>query len=1050
MIEAFLMLFLTLIPIFRYYKPSNNRSRFMENKTKKKIHFKDAIYHQLLQSMMDGFIFTDMEGIILESNKAFQQILGYTDKELRNLTYKDITPEKWHPAEIKIIEEQILSRGYSDVYEKEYRKKDGTIIPVELRTFLFKNDKGETEGIWAIVRDISERDNLIKARKTSEINFINIAEQASDGIFIVVDGIIKYCNPALAKMGGYTIDELIGTSFLDYIHPDFIPVIAERYKRRLAGEDIETLFETQLLYKNGTYGDAEINISFIGYNGGKAIMVMVRDITERKHTEEIINQQHATLQGILESSSSPIFSVDVNYRYTSFNKSHAEIMKQIYDVQIELGKSILEYQSVEKDRLIAKANIDRALNGESHIQEAYSGDAKHARLYFEVSHNPIIYLEHNIVGTAVIARDLTSRKLAEEALKDNEERLNNLIANLPGLVYRCKNDRNWTMEYLSDSCKALLGYEVEDFIEDKRLSYNDIIHPDDRERIWNEVQEAIGRKDKYELNYRVRTKDGVEKSVWEKGTGIYSPDGELIALEGFIQDITDIRQAEKALLESEKKYKDIVKWAPIGIYQSTPDGDFITVNASLVSMLGYQSVDDLIKNNIKDCYYNYDEREKLITQYDNPALGSVTNLEVYWKKKDGKPISILLSAHAIRDDEGNTKYYEGFVLDITERKSLEVQLLRTQRLDSLGTLASGIAHDLNNVLSPILLSIDMLKMYSPEEKMQKLLSTLEINAIRGRDIIKQVLTFARGFKSEFGILQPKHIMKDILNIAQETFPKNIQIISDIFPDLWTVKGDATQLHQVLMNLFLNARDAMPVGGTLELKALNFISDRQFAKMQLQAHEGAYIIISIRDTGEGIPYSVIEKIFDPFFTTKEIGKGTGLGLSTSHTIVRGHGGFIEVKSEVGKGTIFDVYLPAVEETSQNNKPMEKIKLVPGKGEGILIVDDEVSVLDIIKQTLELYGYNTFIAKDGIEGLAIYAQNRDKIDLVMIDLMMPVMDGIQMYNALRKFNAKIPVITMSGEKLDISSLASSLSGVGAHLQKPYTAEILLKTLREVLEK
>lgn len=640
---------------------------------------------------------------------------------------------------------------------------------------------------------------------------------------------------------------------------------------------------------------------------------------------------------------------------------------------------------------------------------------------------------------------MTKRKTAKNTYHETEELFRTIFETEPECVKVISRDG----ELLEMNPAGIKMLEANTFGEVQKHTLIVFIMPEYREA-FRDLHKRVMNGETGVLEFEVVGLKGTRRWLETHAAPMHDAAGEVVKLLGVTRDITEHKKAVISLLDSEKKFKEIVEWSPIGIYQSTPSGEFITANQSLASMLGYQSVDELTKVNIKDCYYNHVDREKLIRGYDQETMGYVTNLELYWKKIDGKPISILLSAHAIRDAEGKTKYYEGFVLDITERKSLEVQLLRTQRLDSLGTLASGIAHDLNNVLSPILLSIDMLKRFATDEKSQKILSTLSGNVIRGRDIIKQVLTFARGINTEHDVLQSKHIVKEILNIIHETFPKNINVTSDIASDLWVVKGDATQLHQVLMNLSLNARDAITENGTITITASNFIADKQFAKMQIQAHEGKYVKISVRDTGHGIPPDIIENIFDPFFTTKEIGKGTGLGLSTSHTIVKEHGGFIDVSSEIGKGSIFDIYIPAVEDIGDKSVSNQIVDLIVGKGEGVLVVDDEDSIVDIIKQTLELYGYHTFTAKDGIEGIATYAQNKDKIDIVIIDLMMPMMDGIQMYKALRQFNSKIPVITMSGEKMDISSLTSSLSGVSTHLQKPYTAEILLKTLRKVLEK
>jgi signal transduction histidine kinase len=303
--------------------------------------------------------------------------------------------------------------------------------------------------------------------------------------------------------------------------------------------------------------------------------------------------------------------------------------------------------------------------------------------------------------------------------------------------------------------------------------------------------------------------------------------------------------------------------------------------------------------------------------------------------------------------------------DITEKKQLEAQLLRSQRLESLGTLAGGIAHDLNNVLAPILMSAQLLQMKISDSRSQQLLKIMESNVKRGAALIKQVLSFGRGIEGDRMILQVGHLISEIEQIIQETFPKSIEFYPDIVSDLWSVSGDATQLHQVLMNLIINARDAMPDGGTLTISAENLFIDQNYARMNFEATVGSYIVITVADTGTGIPPKILERIFEPFFTTKELGKGRGLGLSTVIGIIKSHGGFVKVDSAVGKGSQFQVYLPAVESTQ--TQQAENLELPTGHGELILVVDDEAPIREITRTVLETHNYKVVTASDGIEAM-----------------------------------------------------------------------------------
>ncbi len=416
--------------------------------------------------------------------------------------------------------------------------------------------------------------------------------------------------------------------------------------------------------------------------------------------------------------------------------------------------------------------------------------------------------------------------------------------------------------------------------------------------------------------------------------------------------------------------------------------------------------------------------------------------------KTGKEILVASRWSLVRDAQGTPKSILIVDTDITEKKLLESQLFRAQRLESIGTLASGIAHDLNNILTPILAGAQLLPMKFPDadERTKRLLEILEINAKRGADLVKQVLSFARGVEGKRITLQIKHLIVEIAKILQETFPKSIEIYTDISNDLWLVSGDSTQLHQVLMNLCVNARDALPNRGTLSISADNFVVDENYARMNLEAKAGLYVVITVTDTGMGIPQATLDRIFEPFFTTKAVGQGTGLGLSTVIGIVKSHGGFINVYSEVGHGTSFKVYLPAVGGTE--TLAIEDVAIPTGNGELILIVDDEPTIQDVTRTSLESHQYQTLIASDGIEAIALYAKYADKISAVLMDMMLPSLDGVTAIRTLQKINPQVKIIATSGlmSKTRLEEVIDT--GTQTFLPKPYTVNELLLSLQKIL--
>lgn len=426
--------------------------------------------------------------------------------------------------------------------------------------------------------------------------------------------------------------------------------------------------------------------------------------------------------------------------------------------------------------------------------------------------------------------------------------------------------------------------------------------------------------------------------------------------------------------------------------------------------------------------------------------------EVQQETRDGRRLTVESRLSLVRDDLGNPKSILAINNDVTERRKIEAQYLRAQRMDSVGTLAGGIAHDLNNVLSPIMMSIDLLKSRETDPRSLEILTAIESSAKRGSDIVRQVLTFARGVEGQKLPVQVDNLIKEIEKIARDTFPKNITVDSDLSSGLGLVRGDPTQLHQVLLNLCVNARDALPSGGEIWLSARNLDVDAQYSGMAPGVAPGPYVKISVEDNGNGMSPEVKARLFEPFFTTKELGAGTGLGLSTSLSIVKSHGGFIRLYTEEGKGTRFDVYFPGEKKNGENGGKGGKapvVELPRGNGETILLVDDEATIREITQATLMAFGYRVLTAAEGAEAVNLYASHRDEIDLVLTDVMMPLMDGLATIRVLLRMNPELRIVAASGLCGKNTVTEAMSAGVRQFIPKPYTAGTLLVALREVLE-
>ena len=455
-------------------------------------------------------------------------------------------------------------------------------------------------------------------------------------------------------------------------------------------------------------------------------------------------------------------------------------------------------------------------------------------------------------------------------------------------------------------------------------------------------------------------------------------------------------------------------------------------------VLGRQAAELLPKDEVK----HRDAMKSLI------AKGSWTG-EVVTANREGVELIIESRWTLLRDEQGNPKSILIIDTDITEKKHLEATFLRSQRLDSIGALAGGIAHDLNNALAPVIMGAEILAHCEDAQERARFLDIISTSAKRATELVKQILSFARGTANRGGPVKLKRLLDELGKMIQDTFPKSISFSMTGFPrDLWTIQGETTELHQVLLNLCVNARDAMPQGGRLTLSVENTSVNAPAAAMA-NRKEGPYVLIKVADTGSGIPPEVLPRIFEPFFTTKGGDKGTGLGLSTVSAIVKHHGGFIDVRTELGKGTEFRVYLPSLGRTEAPRMERKETILPTGHGELILVIDDEEAVRELTKSTLESYGYRVVTAQNGLQGIARFRESPDEIKLLVTDTDMPHMDGMGAVRAIKILKPDLPVIITSGAKAGAEQQSEMDSGGLKNLGKPYTLDQLLVAVSAALK-
>ncbi|HEX9613895.1 MAG TPA: response regulator [Bacteroidota bacterium] len=628
--------------------------------------------------------------------------------------------------------------------------------------------------------------------------------------------------------------------------------------------------------------------------------------------------------------------------------------------------------------------------------------------------------------------DALQRRNAE--LETAERRFRILTKTISaGLLIYTKNE----ILYATPAAEDLTGYSYEELCALKPL---DLIFEEDRPSASRRLFMGDGFvESSSRLQVRMLTKTFAVRWV-DFSASIVEYEGSN-AVVGTLLDITNQKQAEHEL----KQQASLLDVDPAAIYVLDRNGLVVFWNKSAERIYGWKKEEILGKPFVDRL--KGEAQAQIRDGWKSVFADKKWTATRSHKKADGAAVILESDWTLIPDSKGNPDAVYIVDSDITERKKLEEQFLRSQRMENLGMVAGGIAHDLNNILAPILLSIQIARKPADKESMSRLLDVIESSAKRGSDIVKQILGFAGGRGSARTRLRVESLLREMSQFLKETFPKSVQIDQDFSKDLWHVEANPTQLNQVLMNLSINARDAMPNGGTLTLRAENFVADSHYA-LSAGHTPGPYVVLSVQDTGIGIASDIKDRIFEPFFSTKSNEGGTGLGLSTVGGIVRNHGGFIRVQSEPGKGATFKIHLPAVrtekiQKTEKAGKP-----LAFGKGETILVVEDEVALREITKETLESYGYKVLTAGDGTEALAAFAANKGRIALVLCDLSMPFMDGPATIKALTKSDPSMKVVVVSGFAEGEQFVRKMALQVGAFIPKPYVAETLLNTIKTVL--
>jgi PAS domain S-box-containing protein len=766
---------------------------------------------------------------------------------------------------------------------------------------------------------------------------------------------------------------------------------------------------------------------------------IVRDISERKHTEEALRESQQIMRLVLDTIPVGVFWKDKDSKYLGCNRQFA-IYSGLGSSEEIIGKDDWDMPWAEDSELYIKNDCKVIESGTpiynfEHLERKSDGNTA----WLSTSKVPLYDAEGRINGLLGTYDDITVRKLAEEAIRKSEERYRTIFESTATANIITAEDT--TILLANTNFANLVGYSKQEL--EGKISWTVFVENEDLERLKNyHMMRRINpgsAPSSYE--FRFINRKGEVRDLFMNVALIPETKDSVASM----IDITEWKRSKQARSESEERFRELAELLPEIVYEADRNGVFTFVNKTGFEKFGYVQEDLSSKMSVFDVIIPGDH-QRLTTTYQKLIKGERIGLGEYTaRKRDGSTFPALVYATAIFR-EGKPVGHRGFVIDISEKKNLENQLTRAQKMEAIGTLAGGIAHDFNNLLMGILGNISLILLqFDQTHPIYDRLKSMEGYVQRGSDLTKQLLGFARGGKYEVKPINLGEFIRESSDLFGRT-KKEIRIHHKAQKGLWTVEVDRGQIEQVLLNLYMNAWQAMPNGGDLYLSAENVELDNVDVS-PYEINPGRFIKVTITDTGTGMDEATKARIFEPFFTTKERGRGTGLGLASAYGIVKNHGGFIHVESEKDIGSSFMIYLPVSDkDVDYDKKPVDE--LLKGR-EKVLLIDDEEMILDVSAKMLEELGYQVISAAGGRMGLHAYEQNKDSVDLIILDMIMPEIGGRELFDTMIQINPSVKVLLSSGYSLDSQAKEIMQRGCKGFIQKPFTMTDLSKKIREILD-
>ncbi|MDZ7373483.1 MAG: PAS domain S-box protein [candidate division KSB1 bacterium] len=881
-------------------------------------------------------------------------------------------------------------------------------------------------------------------RYASPEGYRMMVEHAGQAIVVAQDGWLKFVNPKATEITGYSREELLSIPFLEFVHPEDRQRVADGYRRRILGQDPPSSYCFRIFARDGKIKWLELTGVRIDWEGKPATLNFLSDVTQRIEAEQRLRESEQRFRTLVEQSLVGVCIIGgdsisyANERFAEiFGFSREELQTERYG---HVG--VLVHP---EDREQVRAAIRELLVGQriSSLLE-FRGLRKDGEVVYLRAYGARAALSESPVVIATLV-DVTGEQRALEALRSSEERFQMMMATTRDALYRLRfADRQY--DYLSPGIEELTGYTPEEIAA---IGFRSLVQrmevvgsaPSSLSEIAHQMYS--GQLKEWRALYQIRDKWGRLKWFRDHAFPWRDETGQIIGSVGILEDVTELREAEEALRESERRFRELFDEAPVGYHEIDREGRVVRVNRTELQLLGYR-----LEEMLGRPYWEFSADPEHCREYLLSALGGKQRrskpVELILRKKDGSTLPALVELRVLRDGQEEILGLRCTVQDLSAIKKLQEQLMLAQRLETVGVLAGGVAHDFNNLLTVILGSTQLiLAELPPESPIRRDLLEIQKAAERGASLTRQLLAFARKQIMRPRVMNLNDIVLGLEPMLRRLIGEDIQLELRLDPQLGPVRVDPTQIEQVIMNLAVNARDAMPNGGSLAIETQEVYLDEGYAQTHPPVKPGRYIALVVSDTGVGMDPEVQKHIFEPFFTTKEVGKGTGLGLSMVYGIVKQSGGYIWVYSEPGQGSTFKIYLPLAEtEEAPERRPTEALPVCRDQ-KSVLLIEDDEKVRQLTRRAIARLGFRVLCAASGQEALELLRNRAEKIDLVVSDVIMPGLHGPELAEEIRKLRPEVKIIFMSGYPASTLQRQAKWNGQ-ILLQKPFDLDELSRVL------